>query len=1256
MQHKHFVWRCHKLSEPFMAMHRALPGLISCVLLYGISPVLAEDTVIEIPVLSMDMVYGANTKSAFAQDALSLDNLPHSSEQAPQIGKQELSSQMNIDPAVLIEQSALYERRMREAIQQQKAAEQEILRRQRLATQRAYQAQLEQLQREQMQQALPVQQFSPARIAQQMPNQRGASTLRSQQAQYSQYAQSQYAQSQYSQSQYFQRSQRSQLTQQAQQALAAQSYTHPREIALTEPVVIPDLSKLKLDEGVQTIVVLDPTLADLTTGFSASPDVAKAIAAAEVKLQQQQNQSQTPSAAAIAADFAQSESEQYIANADFEVNHESAERKKQAQAKAYVRHQVANHAKYLAMVKNSYAQRTSANQQYAQNTSASIEEPTSSKYYGIKSNYRTVMAQSQVNRAPLNLVRGMGQNLASAASSAYAMRSFNDAPNLRWSPYFGTQTNPLRVQRVLGSPSQMAPSIAGAQNSMAMATANESTSASPALQQLQSWTAQDYAFDTPGSRNSKYQPSLAAVPSVAALISGSQASSNSLAWDRMLQAVNYHAMAKTASNPNGNPHFSRVSPSKGNGTVAVASVSLPSVSSKDDAALIANNVEHTISYAAMPMDDGLDLADSTGTSLTTVSSTTSLTTTTITTATTTTVLSPVSVVVGSAMGSDLATATADTASDATSLDLSSYAGTSSLSSSVASATTIGDTADALAAIDTSTTGATVSVLNAGTSVAEGLADSTTTSTDIAANTADDSSALTTDGSGTTGTSVTDSDLSGDLTASTEVSTTTESLLGSSDGDSDSDGSDDLLATSETVVSADKSVLKDVTTSPSGSGALVSVEQNSSAKDPNSVDGEASDETGSSTEGDSEDTLADNGDDEVTNGLKGEDDKQDDVADGETVTDGTLANNESTDGNESSTVLETPNEETPPSSEVEVMSQTLEKASRLGIYGGGAQAALMAGQSTVDLVYSRMGIRGLPNTIQPYTAEPTKNNAWAVSPYGLQVWVSPVYRHQDSSALQVNNSSYGANLNLYGLALGTDYSLESGVRFGAALNIGEGEASGKGIGNGVTNDFDYYSFALYGGLTYKQFSIVTDITYAKVNNQFDAFADFTHITASMDSTDLSIGVTGQYVFTLKNEFSMAPHVGFRYSQVELKDYKLSSLSDNISYDLQGLNYASFPIGVTFAKTWQNDGWYVTPALDLTAIFNVGDTAIKGDIIWDNTRRNRFGVSSEVIDNVSYSATLGLTAGTSRLNLGVSFNYTGSANIYEYSANASVRWLF
>lgn len=325
---------------------------------------------------------------------------------------------------------------------------------------------------------------------------------------------------------------------------------------------------------------------------------------------------------------------------------------------------------------------------------------------------------------------------------------------------------------------------------------------------------------------------------------------------------------------------------------------------------------------------------------------------------------------------------------------------------------------------------------------------------------------------------------------------------------------------------------------------------------------------------------------------------------------------------------------------------VEKVARLGVYGGAAQSALTAGMSTADAISGRMGV-GANGT----------NLTVADNMQGGAVWITPIYKNSDSDGFNAGGVGYGVDMDLYGLTLGGDYTLENGFRFGAAFNIGSGDADGEGAGEGVNNDFDYYGFAVYGGYSYGPWSVVADLSYTTVDNDVEVNTNVGKGNASFDSTSLSFGVTGQYQ-ALVNDFNVTPHAGLRFTRIDLDDYTIHSEDnyDIASYEADSMNVFSIPVGVTLSKDFINGDWTVKPSFDLTLTYNFGDQDAEGTTHWSHIENLSTTVVSEVLDNFTYGASVGIAAKTGNFSLGLGINYTGSSNTDEFGVNANARFVF
>ena len=335
-------------------------------------------------------------------------------------------------------------------------------------------------------------------------------------------------------------------------------------------------------------------------------------------------------------------------------------------------------------------------------------------------------------------------------------------------------------------------------------------------------------------------------------------------------------------------------------------------------------------------------------------------------------------------------------------------------------------------------------------------------------------------------------------------------------------------------------------------------------------------------------------------------------------------------------------------QTETRGAAADAAAHMAEFGGAAQVALKAGSATTDAIAGRMGM-GAQNTAITYA-----NNG-----QGTGIWVTPIYMSADSDGFDAQGVDYGTDISLYGVALGGDYTLANGLRIGAMFNVGSGDADGQGAGSAVTSDFDYYGFGLYAGYSFGQFSLVGDVSYTAVDNDIEANTNIDKLETSLDSTNLSVGVTGSYAFESASGVKVTPHVGLRYSNIDVDDYTVTGRTHGTvgSYDADSLSVFSIPVGVTIATEFKSGTWSVKPSFDVTITGQFGDDEAEGTFKWAGVENIDSQLNSEIFDSFTYGASLGIAAQSeSGIALGLAVGYTGSSNTDDLGVSANARFTF
>ena len=328
--------------------------------------------------------------------------------------------------------------------------------------------------------------------------------------------------------------------------------------------------------------------------------------------------------------------------------------------------------------------------------------------------------------------------------------------------------------------------------------------------------------------------------------------------------------------------------------------------------------------------------------------------------------------------------------------------------------------------------------------------------------------------------------------------------------------------------------------------------------------------------------------------------------------------------------------------------TAETVARLGPYGGIAHSALAASNATYSSIATRMGLGAMR-----LDAEHLARNS-----HGAVLWLNPLYHSSSSDDWANEGQGYGVDVDLYGVALGADVALNPSWRIGALFNVGSGSVDGSGAGAAVDNDFDYYSLGTYSAFTTGAFTLVGDVSYTAVSNDVSATTPASSIGkvgADIDCSSFSFGLTSKFDFAL-GDLTLSPHVGMRYSHLAIDDYNVTGHETYASFSAQSMDIFSLPVGMMLATDIAAGDWQVQPALDLTITPYFGDTELKGDVSWTGVSIRSYQTVTEVLDDVTYGATLGIAASNGALSFGLSLSYTGSSNTDELGVQAHARLSF
>ena len=228
----------------------------------------------------------------------------------------------------------------------------------------------------------------------------------------------------------------------------------------------------------------------------------------------------------------------------------------------------------------------------------------------------------------------------------------------------------------------------------------------------------------------------------------------------------------------------------------------------------------------------------------------------------------------------------------------------------------------------------------------------------------------------------------------------------------------------------------------------------------------------------------------------------------------------------------------------------------------------------------------------------------------------MYKSVDADGFNAEGASYGADVDLAGVAFGTD-TVNGNMRFGAVFNIGSGDADGKGNGNGLKDEFDYYGFGIYSAMGFGNLALIGHASMTVISHEVKSFR---LLKGEADTTAVTMGLTGQYTVATP-AVDVTAHLGARFIHLNTDSYDLvgeKGVVANTEFDVQ--NVFSIPVGVTLSKAFVTGGWSLAPSADLTVAFNTGDTEAKSNTRLPGINKNIGLNTKKVLDKVSYGLTV------------------------------------
>ena len=294
--------------------------------------------------------------------------------------------------------------------------------------------------------------------------------------------------------------------------------------------------------------------------------------------------------------------------------------------------------------------------------------------------------------------------------------------------------------------------------------------------------------------------------------------------------------------------------------------------------------------------------------------------------------------------------------------------------------------------------------------------------------------------------------------------------------------------------------------------------------------------------------------------------------------------------------------------------------------------------------------GLYNTVLDATAfltEAVEGQAVkSVNADGVNLWVD--VKGGRRSAKRLYGMS-GYDLNLGGTVLGADVSPVENTRIGGAVIVGTGRGHAVNAPLRVKNSADFVGLAAYGSRTLGDVHLSADAGFLRTKSKVTNVQAYgMSFNDDISSDTYTLGLRGEYVWRL-GSVNLMPHLGIRWTQVRMDDYKAGFKTDE-----DHLNVVTLPFGFGVAGSfgWQN--WQLTPTADVSVNWSVGEKSAVSRVRYATTGQE---VRTKVVDTAPVRLQAGLNAVNGSWTLGAGWNMgIGSHERWDNTLTLKARYAF
>ena len=253
--------------------------------------------------------------------------------------------------------------------------------------------------------------------------------------------------------------------------------------------------------------------------------------------------------------------------------------------------------------------------------------------------------------------------------------------------------------------------------------------------------------------------------------------------------------------------------------------------------------------------------------------------------------------------------------------------------------------------------------------------------------------------------------------------------------------------------------------------------------------------------------------------------------------------------------------------------------------------------------------------------------------GAAIWAQYVHGKDtvEDMPSTAGASSYTGQHN--GIVMGVDFKKVGKFQSGVAFNYGEGDTNSMGSSAVTKSEYDFWGVGYYGNIRNEDTNVIFDVNYAKTDSDVTNKTFAGDYEASPETTTWTAGVKVEKLYQ-NNNVQIIPYTGLRYMSIDSDDY--TTKCGTFSYKMDRQDIWLLPLGVSIRQEVVNDnGWVVTPKVDLSYIWAFGDT--DSTMEFATALNTKTPIGYDVMDEGSWLGLVGIEAAMDDWTFGVSYSY-------------------